>query len=163
VSDTHRTASRQRTDSQRHSRRRTGRGSRNEANSQSPRTPGTADERYQSDSVSSPTSSRNLRSSHNVYLANGWPGFYGTAWYNDPAKDMTAIFIMQRAHAGDQRLTMWPDFWTGCLPGDRRLTSAARDCPVRWRVRGRRPETWTSDLTIRRCSPAASLNRLTTR
>ena len=34
----------------------------------------------------------------------GWPGFYGTAWYNDPAEDMTAIFIMQRAHAGDQRL-----------------------------------------------------------
>jgi len=42
----------------------------------------------------------------------GWPGFYGTAWYNDPAEDMTAIFIMQRAHAGDQRLPMWHDFWT---------------------------------------------------
>ncbi len=42
----------------------------------------------------------------------GWAGFYGTAWYNDPAEDMTAIFIMQRAHAGDQRLPMWRDFWT---------------------------------------------------
>ena len=42
----------------------------------------------------------------------GWPGFYGTAWYNDPAEDMTTIFIMQRAHAGDQRLPMWNDFWT---------------------------------------------------
>src|SRR5712691_6608510 len=42
----------------------------------------------------------------------GWPGFYGTAWYNDPAEHMTAIFIMQRAHAGDQRLPMWHDFWT---------------------------------------------------
>jgi CubicO group peptidase (beta-lactamase class C family) len=42
----------------------------------------------------------------------GWPGFYGTAWYNDPAEEMTTIFIMQRAHAGDQRLPMWLDFWT---------------------------------------------------
>ncbi|MET8858938.1 serine hydrolase domain-containing protein [Streptomyces sp. NPDC004579] len=42
----------------------------------------------------------------------GWPGLYGTAWYNDPAEDMTAIFVMQRAHAGDQRLPMWNDFWT---------------------------------------------------
>ena len=42
----------------------------------------------------------------------GWPGFYGTAWYNDPAEDLTTIFIMQRAHAGDQRLPMWLDFWT---------------------------------------------------
>ncbi|MGN9804986.1 serine hydrolase domain-containing protein [Micromonospora sp. L32] len=42
----------------------------------------------------------------------GWPGYYGTAWCNDPAEDMTTIFIMQRAHAGDQRLPMWHDFWT---------------------------------------------------
>jgi len=42
----------------------------------------------------------------------GWSGFYGTAWYNDPAEDMTTICIMQRAHAGDQRLPMWLDFWT---------------------------------------------------
>lgn len=42
----------------------------------------------------------------------GWPGFYGTAWYNDPAEDLTAIFVMQRAHAGDQRLPMWHDLWT---------------------------------------------------
>lgn len=42
----------------------------------------------------------------------GWPGYYGTAWYNDPAEDMTAIFFMQRAHAGDQRLPMWHDIWT---------------------------------------------------
>ena len=42
----------------------------------------------------------------------GWPGFYGTAWYNDPAEDMTTIFLMQRAHAGDQRLSMWRDLWT---------------------------------------------------
>ncbi|GAA0903658.1 serine hydrolase domain-containing protein [Virgisporangium aurantiacum] len=42
----------------------------------------------------------------------GWPGFYGTAWYNDPAEDLTAIVMMQRAHAGDQRLPMWHDLWT---------------------------------------------------
>ncbi len=42
----------------------------------------------------------------------GWSGFYGTSWYNDPAEDMTAIVIMQRAHMGDQTLPMWNDFWT---------------------------------------------------
>jgi CubicO group peptidase (beta-lactamase class C family) len=42
----------------------------------------------------------------------GWPGFYGTAWYNDPAEDLTAIVMMQRAHAGDQQLPMWHDLWT---------------------------------------------------
>ncbi|MEU4481973.1 serine hydrolase domain-containing protein [Micromonospora sp. NPDC023966] len=42
----------------------------------------------------------------------GWPGFYGTAWYNDPAEDMATILIMQRAHAGDQRLPRSQDFWT---------------------------------------------------
>ena len=42
----------------------------------------------------------------------GWSGFYGTAWYNDPAEDMTTIVFMQRAHMGDQTLPMWHDFWT---------------------------------------------------
>jgi CubicO group peptidase (beta-lactamase class C family) len=42
----------------------------------------------------------------------GWSGFYGTAWYNDPAEDMATIVLMQRAHAGDQTLPMWHDFWT---------------------------------------------------
>jgi CubicO group peptidase (beta-lactamase class C family) len=42
----------------------------------------------------------------------GWTGFYGTAWYNDPAEDMTAILIQQRAHAGDPQLPMQKDFWT---------------------------------------------------
>jgi CubicO group peptidase (beta-lactamase class C family) len=42
----------------------------------------------------------------------GWPGYYGTAWYNDPAEDMATILIMQRAHAGDQRLPRSLDFWT---------------------------------------------------
>ncbi|MDX6248912.1 MAG: hypothetical protein QOF10_2272 [Kribbellaceae bacterium] len=42
----------------------------------------------------------------------GWTGFYGTAWYNDPAEDMTAILILQRGHAGDPQLPMQKDFWT---------------------------------------------------
>lgn len=42
----------------------------------------------------------------------GWPGYYGCVWYNDPAEDLTAIVMMQRAHAGDQDLPMWHDFWT---------------------------------------------------
>jgi CubicO group peptidase (beta-lactamase class C family) len=42
----------------------------------------------------------------------GWPGYYGTAWYNDPAEDLTTIFFMQRAHLGDQKLPMWNDLWT---------------------------------------------------
>jgi len=42
----------------------------------------------------------------------GWPGFYGTVWYNDPAEDLTTILIIQRAHAGDQQLPRALDFWT---------------------------------------------------
>ncbi|BFU45350.1 serine hydrolase domain-containing protein [Krasilnikovia sp. MM14-A1004] len=42
----------------------------------------------------------------------GWPGYYGTAWYNDPAEDLTAMLFLQRAHAGDQRLPRSQDFWT---------------------------------------------------
>lgn len=42
----------------------------------------------------------------------GWSGFYGTAWYNDPAEDLTAVFFMQRGHSGDQRLPIWHDLWT---------------------------------------------------
>jgi CubicO group peptidase (beta-lactamase class C family) len=42
----------------------------------------------------------------------GWSGFYGTAWYNDPAEDLTTIVFLQRAHMGDQTLPMWHDLWT---------------------------------------------------
>ncbi|CAA9265736.1 MAG: Beta-lactamase class C-like and penicillin binding proteins (PBPs) superfamily [uncultured Corynebacteriales bacterium] len=42
----------------------------------------------------------------------GWPGYYGTAWYNDPAEDTITIVMMQRAHLGDQTLPMWHDLWT---------------------------------------------------
>ncbi|HEY6746896.1 MAG TPA: serine hydrolase domain-containing protein [Mycobacteriales bacterium] len=42
----------------------------------------------------------------------GWSGLYGTAWYNDPAEDMTTIVLLQRSHMGDQTLPMWHDLWT---------------------------------------------------
>ncbi|WP_427893170.1 serine hydrolase domain-containing protein [Kribbella sp. GL6] len=42
----------------------------------------------------------------------GWNGFYGTAWYNDPAEELTSILIQQRAHAGDPLLPFQRDFWT---------------------------------------------------
>ncbi|GAA3453244.1 serine hydrolase domain-containing protein [Dactylosporangium matsuzakiense] len=42
----------------------------------------------------------------------GWSGYWGTAWYNDPAEDLVAVFCLQRAHAGDQRRPLWHDLWT---------------------------------------------------
>ncbi|WP_433223302.1 serine hydrolase domain-containing protein [Dactylosporangium sp. CS-047395] len=42
----------------------------------------------------------------------GWHGFYGTAWYTDPAEDLTTILMIQRAHAGNQQLPHARDFWT---------------------------------------------------
>ena len=41
----------------------------------------------------------------------GWPGMYGTAWYNDPSEDLAVVVMMQRSHAGNQQLPMWQDFW----------------------------------------------------
>jgi CubicO group peptidase (beta-lactamase class C family) len=41
----------------------------------------------------------------------GWPGVYSTAWYNDPAEDMTTILMMQRVHES-QSLSIQLDFWT---------------------------------------------------
>jgi len=41
----------------------------------------------------------------------GWPGYYGTAWYNDPAADLSAVVVMQRAHMGYQRQQFWYDMW----------------------------------------------------
>jgi hypothetical protein len=32
-------------------------------------------------------------------------------WGFGMAEDMTTIFLIQRAHTGDQRLPMWPDLW----------------------------------------------------
>jgi len=41
----------------------------------------------------------------------GWPGIYGTGWYNDPAEDMTTILMTQRAPA-PPGLPILIDFWT---------------------------------------------------
>ena len=40
----------------------------------------------------------------------GWPGYYGTAWYTDPAEDLIAILMIQRTNPPP-----WPlraDLWT---------------------------------------------------
>ncbi|GIG65566.1 serine hydrolase [Phytomonospora endophytica] len=41
----------------------------------------------------------------------GWPGYYGTAWYTDPAEENTTIVLMQREHMGNQNLPVWDEFW----------------------------------------------------
>ena len=41
----------------------------------------------------------------------GWPGVYGTGWYNDPAEDMTTILMIQRLPA-PPGLPILFDFWT---------------------------------------------------
>ncbi|HZR54391.1 MAG TPA: serine hydrolase domain-containing protein [Streptosporangiaceae bacterium] len=41
----------------------------------------------------------------------GWPGIYGTGWYNDPPEDMTTILMIQRAPAPPP-LPILHDFWT---------------------------------------------------
>jgi CubicO group peptidase (beta-lactamase class C family) len=41
----------------------------------------------------------------------GWPGLYGTSWYNDPAEDLVTILMIQRAHAS-MRLPIAADFMT---------------------------------------------------
>ncbi|OZV80879.1 hypothetical protein CA850_11985 [Micromonospora echinospora] len=42
----------------------------------------------------------------------GWPGYCGAAWYDDLAEDLTAIFMLQRAHAGGRRLPLRINLWT---------------------------------------------------
>jgi CubicO group peptidase (beta-lactamase class C family) len=41
----------------------------------------------------------------------GWPGIYGTGWYNDPAEDMSTILMIQRAPA-PPGLPILLAFWT---------------------------------------------------
>jgi CubicO group peptidase (beta-lactamase class C family) len=41
----------------------------------------------------------------------GWPGYYGSAWYNDPAEDMTTILMIQRANTPTWQ-PIFLDFWT---------------------------------------------------
>ena len=41
----------------------------------------------------------------------GWPGYYGTAWYNDPAEDLTTILMIQQANQPSW-LPISLDFWT---------------------------------------------------
>jgi CubicO group peptidase (beta-lactamase class C family) len=41
----------------------------------------------------------------------GWPGYYGTAWYNDPAEDMTVLLMIQRNHTSPFT-PIFLDLWT---------------------------------------------------
>jgi CubicO group peptidase (beta-lactamase class C family) len=41
----------------------------------------------------------------------GWPGVYGTGWYNDPAEDLITILMIQQAPA-PPGLPILVDFWT---------------------------------------------------
>nr|WP_239062681.1 serine hydrolase domain-containing protein [Streptomyces sp. SID13031] len=55
---------------------------------------------------------RTRRTDHGLSAGSyGWTGLYGTAWYNDPAENLTTIFLMQRSHAGNPALPMWSDLW----------------------------------------------------
>ncbi|XVQ13214.1 serine hydrolase domain-containing protein [Spirillospora sp. CA-255316] len=42
----------------------------------------------------------------------GWDGGLGTSWYNDPAEDLVAILMTQRAEFPAAN-PVWLDFWTG--------------------------------------------------
>jgi CubicO group peptidase (beta-lactamase class C family) len=44
----------------------------------------------------------------------GWPGRYGTGWYNDPAEDMTTILMIQRVYE-PQSLSMRLDFLAAAI------------------------------------------------
>ena len=72
----------------------------------------------------------------------GWPGFYGTAWYNDPAEHMTTIFYHAAGTRGRPEAADVTRLLDRCLPGDRRLTGEARRPPGQARrAHTRRPET----------------------
>ncbi|MGH3258966.1 MAG: serine hydrolase domain-containing protein [Streptosporangiaceae bacterium] len=42
----------------------------------------------------------------------GWDGGLGTSWFNDPASDLTAILMTQRAWTSSSPGPMFRDFWT---------------------------------------------------
>ena len=42
----------------------------------------------------------------------GWDGGLGTSWFNDPAEDLTAILMMQRAWTSPSPGPVFRDFWT---------------------------------------------------
>ncbi|MGH3191894.1 MAG: serine hydrolase domain-containing protein [Streptosporangiaceae bacterium] len=42
----------------------------------------------------------------------GWDGGLGTSWFNDPAEDLTAILLTQRAWTSHRPGAIFRDFWT---------------------------------------------------
>ena len=45
--------------------------------------------------------------------AFGWCGGFGTSWFMDRARGMTAILLTQRVFDGPDPPTMHKDFWRG--------------------------------------------------
>jgi len=45
--------------------------------------------------------------------AYGWNGGFGTSWFNDPAKGLTAILLTQRVFDGPDPPQLHKDFWRG--------------------------------------------------
>jgi CubicO group peptidase (beta-lactamase class C family) len=43
--------------------------------------------------------------------AYGWDGGFGTSWFNDPARDLTAILLTQRVFDGPDPPRLHKDFW----------------------------------------------------
>jgi CubicO group peptidase (beta-lactamase class C family) len=56
----------------------------------------------------------------------GWPGYHGTVWYNDPAEDMTTIFLHAARARGRSEVADVERLLDDCVPGDRRLNAAAK-------------------------------------
>ena len=76
----------------------------------------------------------------------GWPGSYGTAWYNDPAEDMSTIVMMQRGPRGRPAAADVERPVDRRIPIDRRLSARPRIRSRHHRIAGR--GRW---CTCRRC------------
>jgi CubicO group peptidase (beta-lactamase class C family) len=75
----------------------------------------------------------------------GWPGVYGTGWYNDLAEDMTTILIIQWAPAPSS-LPILHDLWTA---GYQAIDDRHRPCRRRQpRFADRRSRSSSSKLAL---------------
>jgi CubicO group peptidase (beta-lactamase class C family) len=53
----------------------------------------------------------------------GWDGGLGTTWSSDPRYDMVTILMTQCSWTSPNPPNVCRDFWTGGVPGHRRLTT----------------------------------------
>jgi CubicO group peptidase (beta-lactamase class C family) len=47
--------------------------------------------------------------------AYGWDGGFGTSWFNDPSRDLTAVLLTQRIFDGPDAPQLHKDFWRGAI------------------------------------------------